>query len=232
MTPEESAMVRDVLGDGYYVLLPSINEIKGIYSETVPWAKPRSLEHKEIAAERIIALVAERDRLAAALRDLLNAVGGETWSAMEETRAKKAARTALAAADRPEGTTPSEALRKIAEQASRHRRGTDEREYLLRDLEFIEQWATNAAADRPEGTTPLDEARAVYEAMARLLTSEGCRRQERGSGWWWAAGLDEEATVGGAVEQVLANYGIDTREPFPWETEFGWEGTTPQEGNA
>ncbi len=63
---------------------------------------------------------------------------------------------------------------------------------------------------------------AVYEAMVEYLSVNGWTREERGSGWWWKDGCEEEATLGGAVEQQLDADGIDQRVMLPREPQVFW----------
>ena len=66
-------------------------------------------------------------------------------------------------------------------------------------------------------------AEELYEAMVRYVVSHGARRQERVSGWWWGEKLEDEATLGDAVEQLLHLDGIDTRVMLTEEPEEFWD---------
>lgn len=57
-----------------------------------------------------------------------------------------------------------------------------------------------------------DLGREVYAAAVSYLWANGWRREELGSGWWWKADCDEQATLGGALEQQLDADGIDQRD--------------------
>lgn len=64
-------------------------------------------------------------------------------------------------------------------------------------------------------------ARELYEAMVAYAQSNGLRREERGSGWWWSEDFSEEMMLGLAVEELLSRH-IDTREAVPGEIEEFW----------
>jgi len=63
--------------------------------------------------------------------------------------------------------------------------------------------------------------RGVYEAVVDYLVSNGWRREELGSGWWWKDGR-EEATLGGALEQQLDADAIDQRDASLGEPQEFW----------
>lgn len=62
----------------------------------------------------------------------------------------------------------------------------------------------------------------VYEVVVNYLQATGWRRERLGSGWWWKDGCEEEATLGGALEQQLDLDGIDQRDAVPGEVEEFW----------
>ena len=63
--------------------------------------------------------------------------------------------------------------------------------------------------------------RELYAAMVEFAQENGLRREEFGSGWWWGDKLPTEATLGPAIEELLSQHGIDTRDAVPGEvTEF------------
>lgn len=68
--------------------------------------------------------------------------------------------------------------------------------------------------------TPSAGASMVYAAVAIYLQTKGWRREELGSGWWWKDGC-EEATLGGALEQLDLD-GVDQRVAVPGAEVGDW----------
>lgn len=62
----------------------------------------------------------------------------------------------------------------------------------------------------------------VYSNAVSYLIANGWRRQELGSGWWWKDDCEEEATLGGALEQQLDADEIDQRDAIPDEPMEYW----------
>lgn len=64
----------------------------------------------------------------------------------------------------------------------------------------------------------------LYDAMCRYLVSNGWRRQDEVSGWWWKDDSPEgDLTLGPAVEAQLDMDGLDTRIMRVWEPYEFWE---------
>lgn len=62
----------------------------------------------------------------------------------------------------------------------------------------------------------------TYHAVVAYLVAKGWRRQELGSGWWWRDGMEEDAGLGGALEQQLRADGVEMRDAIPGEPEEFW----------
>lgn len=62
----------------------------------------------------------------------------------------------------------------------------------------------------------------LYAAICLFLTENGLRREEQGSGWWYGNAVREEMTMGPAIEELLSQKGIDTRDAVPGESTEFW----------
>lgn len=78
----------------------------------------------------------------------------------------------------------------------------------------------NSSRTTPNGS--LLDARSLYEAMVRYLVTNGWRREELGSGWWWREDQTSEGTVEEAFAQQLEIDGIDLRTMLSDEPQEFW----------
>ena len=62
----------------------------------------------------------------------------------------------------------------------------------------------------------------LYADICLFLHDNGLRREEKGSGWWYGDVLPDEMTMGPAIEELLSQKGIDTRNAVLGESKEYW----------